>query len=677
MRNAKRSIKDYLIYFITLTLCVALFYSFMSLSSPNYELNTSGQFDLSILYTYIKYASYFITAVLTFLVSYVNKYMMKRRKREFATYVLLGMEQKTVAFLFFLETFIMGIISILMGIILGSFFSQVLTALIIETIDGSITFGFRLYGDTVIRTIIFFIIIFTVIGLFNVKTLSKIKLIDMFNDHKKTEIQFSRGKWFYLTTAILALSSYVFAFLSIKKYLKVMHISSEYLPEKDRLPIMIGIGMLIGTYLAFYSSAYIIVLIKEKFTKFKYKNTNLFLIGQLLSKINTTSILMATVTVTLFVSIICFILGPIMSEWVSGYLPLRSVFDVKIDITYKDIRDIEDRPVIDYTKVHNYLSQSEFEIEDYCELERYFLEKEDFNRRRKDSFPILAISLSDYNKLREMAGYESIKLGNDEFAIQWKKTIPRNDIENYINENSSIKVGSKVSSTDLKKCYTEPLGEGIYNNYTECIFILPDKECKDLTIANVNFYANTRKVMEYEFAESVSNFVTEWFKEEYKHLFDKYGDQHGFKTIISVNTKTQQVNSAKTTALMMKFLGIYCGGIFLIICLTVLALQQLADSFEHKMKFKILQKIGVDKGETSKLILKQIGIYFNIPIIAALLGAGVFLYVFGKQTSREIYSYMGSDVFMMNIAISIIMVVSIYVCYFIATYLGFKRNIDN
>ncbi|GAA0179969.1 ABC transporter permease [Clostridium sediminicola] len=676
LRNARRSIKDYLIYFVTLTSCVALFYSFMSLSSSKYELITSGQFQLTFLYTYLKYASYFITAVLSLLVAHVNKYIIKRRKKEFATYILLGMEQRNLAFLFFIETSIMGLISILMGIVLGSLFSHVLTVLILATVDSRIAFGFRLYGDTIFKTIIFFLIIFTVIGLFNIKTLSKIKLIDMFNDDKKTEIQFSRGKWGYITIALISLSSYVFAFFNIRKYIEVMHISSEYVPGKNKILLMVTIGMIIGIYAGFYSAAYMIVLVKNKFIRFKYKNTNLFLIGQLLSKINTTSILMATITVTLFASIVCFIMGPIMSEWVTGYLPLRSVFDVKIDTSYKDIRDIKDRAIIDYEEVYNYINESKFKIQDYCQLEMYFLKKEDFYKRRKDSFPPLAISLSDYNKLRIMAGYESIRLSDDEFAMQWRKTVTRSDIENYTKENPSIKSHGKSYNIDLNQCYTEPLGERVYNKYTNFTIIIPDNSCEDLTIANVNFYANTDKMMDYEFAKTVKFFAKERFIKNYKYLYDKYGDESGFKEVISVTTRTEQVNETKTTALMMKFLGIYCGGVFLIICLTILSLQQLSDSFEHKERFKILRKIGVDNRESNKLILKQIGIYFNIPIIVALLGSGIFLYVFSKQTSMEIHAYMGRDVFIMNIGISITLIVLVYISYFLATYFAFKRNIE-
>jgi len=160
INNAKRSIKDYIIYFVTLTICVSLFYAFMSLSSSSYELITEDSYNFQMLQKIMKYATYVITALLVLLIGYVNKYMIKRRQKEFATYILLGTPQKSVAFMFFIETLVMGIISIILGIFVGTLFSQVVTTLILMTAKQQIIFSFKLYVDTVIITFVFFIAMF-------------------------------------------------------------------------------------------------------------------------------------------------------------------------------------------------------------------------------------------------------------------------------------------------------------------------------------------------------------------------------------------------------------------------------------------------------------------------------------------------------------------------------------
>ena len=93
--NARKSIKDYLIYFITIILCVSLFYAFMSLSSPSYELITEESYNFEMLKIMLKYSTYVITGLLVVLIGYVNKYMMKRRQKEFATYILLKLSTAT------------------------------------------------------------------------------------------------------------------------------------------------------------------------------------------------------------------------------------------------------------------------------------------------------------------------------------------------------------------------------------------------------------------------------------------------------------------------------------------------------------------------------------------------------------------------------------------------------
>ena len=171
--NAKKSIKDYLIYFITITLCVSLFYAFTSLSSSSYEFITEDSLNFEMLKRILQYSTYAITAILSILIAYVNKYMIKRRKREFATYIMLGSEQSSVALMFFIETLIIGIAAILAGIFMGTLFSQVVTAIVLMTANQEIVFSFKLYMDTVAITFTFFVAMFCIIGIYNIRVLKK------------------------------------------------------------------------------------------------------------------------------------------------------------------------------------------------------------------------------------------------------------------------------------------------------------------------------------------------------------------------------------------------------------------------------------------------------------------------------------------------------------------------
>ena len=115
-RNAKRSVKDYLVYIVTMTICVTLFYAFLSISSCYYNPDIGSEYDFTLLSDGMKAAICMITLLLLFLIGFVNHYMLRQRQKEFAIQSIMGMEQKTIGRIFFAETLIMGMISILIGI---------------------------------------------------------------------------------------------------------------------------------------------------------------------------------------------------------------------------------------------------------------------------------------------------------------------------------------------------------------------------------------------------------------------------------------------------------------------------------------------------------------------------------------------------------------------------------
>ena len=130
LRNVKRSAKDYLIYVITLILSVGLFYGFMSIASPYYNESLPVKINLEILNKAMRIAVPIVALLVIFLISYVNTYMLRRKQKEFAVQTIIGMEQRAVAFIFFMETMIMGAISIILGILLESDYLKLLAILL-------------------------------------------------------------------------------------------------------------------------------------------------------------------------------------------------------------------------------------------------------------------------------------------------------------------------------------------------------------------------------------------------------------------------------------------------------------------------------------------------------------------------------------------------------------------
>ena len=655
--NIRKAIKDYLIYFITITICVSLFYAITSLSSSSYELITEESYNFRNLKLILQYSTYVITAILILLVAYVNKYMIGRRKREFATYVLLGAEQNSISMMFFIETIVVGVLAIIAGIFVGTLFSQAITAMVLISAKQEVVFSIKLYLDTVAITFIFFISMFCIIGLYNIIALRKIKLIDMLNAHKQVEFQFKRSKKVYISIFVVSIIMYI---ISGSYTVKLINSEIDY---SVKLLIYIGISLItfiIGTYALFYSISYIMICIKNKWVNFKYEGTNLFLIGSIVSKVKTAPILMATISITFLGAMISFIMTLVMSQWAMGYLDMRVPYDIDIRNNYStnflaksNIDDIKVLPKLDYSEIVEYLNNNGAVIESYCQVKKYIISYDEST---------LAIKLSDFNKLRAMLGYNEIELKDNEFTTQWHNAASDEVVNDYVVKNSNFK---------------DSIGEGFYSN-SDNIIILPDRVCDNLDFIETNFVANIENKMKYEEAnEFRQNYIYEWFRNNNSKFVTKYSNENDITdSVIDIRIKSLEINNILTTTLAMRILGVYLGIVLLMISLTILSLSQLTESIEHKDRFNVLGKLGVEEDQINKIILKQISIYFIVPIAIAMIGAAIFIYNYYIIYNDIITIFVGNIEFILSIIFGVALMLVIYMYYFIGTYYTFKRNIN-
>ena len=340
-----------------------------------------------------------------------------------------------------------------------------------------------------------------------------------------------------------------------------------------------------------------------------------------------------------------------------------------------DINKIEEIPKFQYSDIINYIKDYGVDIDEYEEVEKYFLNEEDFYKRDDMSIPPLAISLSDFNKLRNMQGYEQINLANYEYTTQWDGNTEDSEIENYINQNKFLNVSGSDMKISKDGYYKETLGKGIYNYPAKNIIILPDEICKGLVGAGVDLFITTNNEMKYEDAlEFEYEYIPTWFENNNKDLMKKYDSSYQF---IAGRIKSAETSEILNASLGMRILGLYLGTVLLMISLTVLALQQLTDSIEHKQRFNILRKLGIEEGEINKIVLKQIGIYFAIPVTIGVIGFVVFIYNYYHIFETQMSSYVGDKMFILNMIIGIVLMIIVYVSYFLGTYYTFKRNIKN
>ena len=186
----KKSLKDYTIYFLTLVLGVAIFYLFNSLDSQQamLEVSRSQKEIIHLLIDLLGYVSVFVAVVLGLLIVYANNFLINRRKKEFGIYMTLGMGRRQISKIILLETIFVGIISLVIGLVVGVFASQFMSILVAKLFQADMsTYQFAFSQGACIKTIIYFAVMYLAVMVFNTFTISRYKLINLLNATKKNE----------------------------------------------------------------------------------------------------------------------------------------------------------------------------------------------------------------------------------------------------------------------------------------------------------------------------------------------------------------------------------------------------------------------------------------------------------------------------------------------------------
>lgn len=312
----------------------------------------------------------------------------------------------------------------------------------------------------------------------------------------------------------------------------------------------------------------------------KYHNTSLFLFGQLSSKLATNTKTMTIICVTLTFSICLFVIAPVLTGWSLGYLDSRAVYDIQISSRYNDVYEVENLPDTDYGEITAFIEQNKIAIKDDLTFSEYLPKQSDFHQRVKYNFPPLAIALKDYNAVRKMLGYEPIILQTDEFATHWHRAAEDKDIENYIAEHTLLETDAGTLKLSENAVFQEPVGESIYNLYTDVVYIIPDEIAQVLLPVQRNRFVMTQYPLPFKTAEMLEQLLGRSYPEDP----DK-DNLAGYSTTVH----TTEVNRIIALNFILKASLIYGAIVLMVMCLTVLALQQLLDAEKTTTDFRFCE----------------------------------------------------------------------------------------
>ena len=729
-RNARRSIQDYLVYILTMTICVTLFYSFLSISSSNYDPDIGTEYDFTMLSDGMKLAICAITLFLLFLIRFVNNYMLRRKQREFALQSIMGMEQRTIGRLFFAETFLMGLVSIVAGIFFGVFCSQFITAMLLTSYGKQYEITWTLFPDTVLLTVAFFVLSFLVVGLSNTRAIRKLKIIDMLTANRENGPELRKSRWIWVLMVLFEVFSVWMCVTGVQKVLfywdsrfalpvQFMFWGNILFPAMSLLwPVLWALrrkkggftalfsgllfsaflntlaaasvpmlnsryllalgGGAINQYLLFvlvdliflicvliYLVSSFIVAWKEGKPEHRYKGENLFFFGQIISKLSTTSKTMSLTCVTLVLAIFLFIAAPVLVGWASGYLDARSMYDVQIYSRYNDVYEEANLPQDDYDTVTDYLTDHSIETAYDCTFSLYLPNRADFHNRVKYDFPVVAIALSDYNTIREMLGYEPIFLADGEFTTHWQTIATTDERDSFLRDHTQVQTDAGTLTLAEQSYYEEAIGQTAYNSYTNVLFVFPDSVCAQLLPVMRNRYITTTDAISYDNARELEQVFTE----QYPELADT-------GVAYSIRLSTLQINSTRAGNFVLQAAMLYGAVVLMVICLTVLSLQQLLDAGQYRYRFSVLRKLGVEERNIRKLVLKQLGVWFGLPIVVAIGVSTVVIVYFLQTISVEISAYIGIGTLLLQIGTTVSILLLLLVGYFVSTWILFHRSIE-
>lgn len=715
-RNITRSVKDYAIYFFTLVLGVTLFYVFNSVGSQAavLELNNAKKLIVELLSKILSGMSILVVAILGALIIYASRFLIKRRNKEFAIYLTLGMSKRKISRLLFFETLMIGIISLAVGLLVGIGASQLISILIGRLFEADMSkFQFVFSEKAFFDTILYFGLIYLVVIVFNTIIVGRLKIIDLLHGSKKSEKAFLKNP--LLRAIVFVLSSFGLSYA-------YWWVTNDKVSMMDRInnllwPVAIGV---ITTFLLFWSFSGLIMEILTRSKRFYYRGLNSFIFRQVSSEINTAVVSMSLISLLLFLTIsilsLCFSINESMKKELAyntpvdafieltdynavfgpngpGYGPSASSSDQDWNSQVKESQKYMQKSI--YQKLVEKDEDIAKSIKEYLEVNVYADHTLTFKQAlqaeyltglvgefmSKTAVPILRVS--DYNKIAKLYHREEISLADNQYQILADYKPMSDSIDKSLASGFQINYrGQTLSPVAKKHLEGFVTSSGMKSNTG--ILIVPDKIATDQAIGSrvllVNYNTSADHTAQqidndirrvYDLGNlSIEVHTTDEALQKTKEK-SKAEEQRPSGVSFSYITKILIYTSSIGLQAIATFVGFYLGIIFLISSAAILALKQLSESSDNIEKYAALRRLGASNKMLNRALFIQIAIFFVFPLLVGILHS-----VFGIKFASSIIEVFGSGGLLASIPITASMLILIYGGYFLLTYLSSKRIIS-
>ena len=640
LRNAKRQAKDYLVYFATVVMAAALLYSFNALTFSQ-EIKTLSE-GMDMLPLMIAMATAVVVCVFGWLVAYATKFMLLRRGRELGTYLLIGLENKQVARLFFLENLAVGGCALALGIVLGGLLYQIFRAVVLALfkLPYHFTFGFTL--PALALTVVCFVLIYLHALRRSRKYIRKAKIHDLIYSDRVNEgmvIQTGRiRRWVFGASIALAIAG------------------TCLLMVPNAMVAAAGAGCLILFLFAFFLSfASGVPAFFDKQPARKYQGQNLLIFRTLTAKLATMGILMATISLVLTATLISEGTGLVFRGLFEGRAADTACFDLLISIDDPNRDHIayldyigENIPVEQSVEYQVYLTDSPM-VRDYIESQTVYY------YYNYDQDPVLRYS--DYAALRSIAGYPAVELKEGEYLFHCMTYL-----EDALRAYDQPLTFGNFTLQPGGICTEHFSQSGGITNGRGYILVIPDEAAEGLAVHHRTYAAKT--------AQPVS-------REQYAALHGLHNDRLDWndpvKYVDGITTRAQEEAEVASQTALCVFPLFYLALALTMTAATILTIQQLSETERYRRQFQLLKKLGMDRREMAKALGHQFAIYYALPAVPPVLIGVPFILHLAHAPEPGVMVGMSSPGVIVTISLGIFFL--IYAIYILLAYTSLKRNV--
>ena len=712
--NVRRAGRDYLVYLLTLTLGVTVFYAFNTISMQVDIAGIDEEGLAQVMGSMLGDLTYFLAGVMAFLMVYANNFIMKRRKKEFGLYQVLGMGRGRVATIMALETVIVSVVAFVAGIVLGVGLSQLMTfftASLFKTQIANFHFFFSMHAFNL--TLVCMLVMFVLTLLLNLRAVRRTKLIELMGAERRNESIKTRNPWIAIAIFVVGAVLVGVAYYRLLRDGFPLTATDSKLQEAMNQFGITTAMVTVGTFALFWGLSGMLIKLLQSLRGVYWRGLNMFTVRQLAAKVNTVCFSMGVIAMLLFLAVTSVTCGMSIANVMNENLERYNPVDVSQTYVYYTPDTLDyykgykgyvnpseaDRMVLADTTVDLYpawhgkgksadnndetgkkvdiadVAGEHVQIDSYLsypfggsnpsvtpsEMCKTMGEKlpKAFGGSNADTMGLFVTPASQYNKLRQMMGEEPVSIGRDQYLLTCDMGGELVELyTKYMADGHALTLGGHTlkPATDKSDEDTAAIANSAMGSNPGTV-VVADELLSQLNLQpySSSLLVNYKQGMDTTEADESIKYT----------LLDNLlvdGKEPGvwgtFITRSEMYTQAAQMNG------LISYLAIYIGFVLVVACAAILSIQQLSNVADGSRSYRVLAQIGCDDRQIRHSVMAQQAVFFLFPLAVGLAHSFVALKVI-----IELVSIFGNMSIGGTVGLTCAIFLAAYGGYFLVTYL--------